>query len=382
LLTIRAMSDGKGYSSRHLENNDYYAEGERVVGQWRGRGAELLGLSGGVKTEEFEAVRQGLDPKTNEFLRLRLSADRLAADGTKLAQGRSLYDFTFSAPKSVSVMASVGSDDRLSAAHETAAAEALREMERHAAGRVRQNGADDDRTTGNLVLAVYHHDTSRELDPQLHTHAVGANLTYDGVEGRWKALQASDIYERRAYLTEVYRNALAREVRSLGYEIENRRDGGFEIAGVPPDLLTRFSQRSQQRDAAVAEFTESHGRPPTDNEVAVLVRESRADKLTSISTAEVRARQLDRVSPEERRGLAAIRRVGSTVRMEPAEASLEYAKAHHFERRTVAYEHELLTEALRHAAPCARSPRCPPPAATLAVSADRLAPWPSDHSCD
>ena len=78
---------------------------------------------------------------------------------------------------------------------------------------MRLNGANENRTTGNWIVAAYRHDTSRELDPQLHTHAVAANLTYDGVEGRWKALQASGLYERRAYLTEVYRNALAHEVR-------------------------------------------------------------------------------------------------------------------------------------------------------------------------
>src|SRR6202044_3881453 len=65
MLTIRAMSDGKGYSSRHLDHSDYYAEGERVTGVWHGRGAELLGLSGPVETEEFEALRQGLDPETH-----------------------------------------------------------------------------------------------------------------------------------------------------------------------------------------------------------------------------------------------------------------------------------------------------------------------------
>ena len=90
-----------------------------------------------------------------------------------------------------------------------AVAAALRELEDYAGARVRQHGANSDRTTGNLALAVYEHDTSRELDPQLHTHAVAANLTYDGAEARWKALQAGGIYERRAYLTEVYRNALA-----------------------------------------------------------------------------------------------------------------------------------------------------------------------------
>src|SRR5207245_2035319 len=115
-----------------------------------------------------------------------------------------------------------------------AVGEVLVEIETHAATRIRQDGLNEDRTTGNLVLAVYQHDTSRELDPQLHTHAVAANLSYDGTEGRWKALQASGIYERRAYLTEIYRNSLARELRMLGYEIEDRRDSkgrdsGFEI---------------------------------------------------------------------------------------------------------------------------------------------------------
>src|SRR5207248_5936515 len=144
-----------------------------------------------------------------------------------------------------------------------------------------KDGANENRPTGNLVLAVYHHDTSRELDPQLHTHAVAANLSYDGIEARWKALQASGIYERRAYLTEVYRNALGREVLALGYEIENRRDKkgrdlGFEIRGISDELLTKFSQRSQQRDQAIQKFIGQKGRQPTDKEIAVLIRETRA----------------------------------------------------------------------------------------------------------
>lgn len=359
MLTIRAMTNAQGYAARHLEHSDYYAEGERVVGQWRGRGAQLLDLSGAVKSEEFEAIRQGLDPHTGEFLRQRQSADRVAADGTTQSHGRHLYDFTFSAPKSVSVMAGLGGDDRLVKAHQNAVGEALKELESYAATRVRQDAANADRTTGNLVLAVYHHDTSRELDPQLHTHAVAGNLTYDGVEGRWKALQASEIYQRRAYLSEVYRNALAREVRSLGYETEDRRDrqgqdAGFEIRGVSDGLLEKYSQRSRQRDAAIVEFTARNGRPPTDNEVAILVRESRADKLTEISTAEVQRRQKARLSPAEIQALTDLRENALQTSpahgngQEGASPSLDYAQEHIFERVSVARDHELLTEALRH----------------------------------
>src|SRR5215831_4183717 len=312
MLTIRAMSDGQGYSARHLEHSDYYAEDERVIGQWHGRGAQVLGLSGDVNSEQFEAIRQGVDPHSGEFLRQRQSADRVAADGTTQSHGRNLYDFTISAPKSISIMAQLAGDDRFIEAHQKAVGEALKEMESYAATRVRQDGANEDRTTGNLVIAVYHHDTSRELDPQLHTHAVAGNMTWDGIEGRWKALQASDIYERRAYLTEVYRNSLAREVRGLGYDIENRRDAkgqdaGFEIRGVSDALLEKYSQRSRQRDDAIEQFTRKNGRRPTDNEVAVLVRESRADKLLEISTAEVRQRQNARLAPEERQTITRLR---------------------------------------------------------------------------
>ncbi len=105
MLTIRAMAGGGGYSSRHLEHSDYYAEGERVVGRWTGRGADLLGLKGEVTPEQFEAIRLGNHPGTGEFLRQRQSADRMTAAGTVRSHGRHLFDFTISAPKSVSVMA-------------------------------------------------------------------------------------------------------------------------------------------------------------------------------------------------------------------------------------------------------------------------------------
>ena len=353
MLTIRAMTDGKGYSARHLEHSDYYAEGERVKGQWRGRGAELLGLKGDVRQEEFEALREGLDPETGTFLRQRQSADRTGPDGEVQSHGRHLYDFTISAPKSVSVMAIIGGDSRLIEAHQRAVGEVLQELEKQAATRIRMGGANADRITGNLAIAVYHHDTSRELDPQLHAHAVAANLTYDGAEGRWKALQASGIYERRAYLTEVYRSSLALQVRTLGYEIENRRDskgrdGGFEIRGVSRELLDRFSQRSQQRDAAIRTFVAENGRQPTDNEVAVLVRETRDDKLTEITTEEVRSRQRDRLTRDEIAGLASLQCSPRNVEVEPAAASLKYGKDHILERLSVARDHEVLTEALRY----------------------------------
>jgi hypothetical protein len=232
------------------------------------------------------------------------------------------------------------------AAHDKALREALDEAENYAAARVRLNGANEDRATANWIVAAYRHDTSRELDPQLHTHAVTANVTFDGVEGRWKALQASRLYERRAYLTEVYRSALAREVHGLGYEIEPRRDSkgrdyGFEICGVFDELLAKYSVRSAQRDAAIERFTVNHGRKPTNNEVAVLVRESRADKLTEISTEKLRKQQQARLLPEESHALRHLHEesvaCAGVILNEPALATeaLQHAKEHLFERSSI-----------------------------------------------
>ena len=91
-----------GTAQRHLEHSDYYDEHRRVQGEWHGRGAELLGLRGEVTQKQFEAVREGLHPETGEFLRPRHSADRISPDGSEQSKGRSMYDLTFSAPKSVS----------------------------------------------------------------------------------------------------------------------------------------------------------------------------------------------------------------------------------------------------------------------------------------
>jgi conjugative relaxase-like TrwC/TraI family protein len=157
MLTIRAMSDGRGYSSRHLENRDYYAENERVVGRWQGRGAELLNIRGEVRTGDFEDLCQGVDPGTGEFLRQRQSADRIASDGTTQSRGRHLYDFTISAPKSVSIMAVLGDDQRLIDAHENAVAQALEELETYAASRVRQPGANAGTASDRRAAVGSHH---------------------------------------------------------------------------------------------------------------------------------------------------------------------------------------------------------------------------------
>jgi DNA-binding PadR family transcriptional regulator len=133
----------------------------------------------------------------------------------------------------------------------------------------------------------------------------------------------------------------------LGYEIENRKNG-FEIKGVSQDLIEEYSQRSKDRDEAIAAFIETHGRTPSDDEIAILVRESRPDKLIEISTEEVRKAQFARLTREGVRELAQVReradRNQDKVKTLSAEQSLQHGLDHVFERVSVAKDFEVLAE--------------------------------------
>jgi len=342
------MTDGASYLGRHLCHSDYYDEQRRVQGQWQGLGAERLGLKAGqpVDAQVFDQLRQNVNPVTGERLTMRTNTVRQKG-AREVSNRRCFYDVTISAPKSVSIMAQVGGDERLVTAHTKAARFALGEAEKATQVQVSLGRAKGRRFTGNLIAAEFGHDTSRALDPQLHNHYVVMPATWNEERQRWMALEARELYEQTKYLTEVYRNELAKEVGRLGYEIE-RRGHGWEIKGV--ESLERFSQRSAVRDTAVAAEEKQVGRKLTNDERAVVVRETRTDKLREISTAEVRALQRGRLSTDEYTALQKVRAgavAARPVQMEPPRRVLSLAAEHCFERQTVVQEHELLASALR-----------------------------------
>ena len=334
------LADAEKYFDEHLAQNDYYAAGEIRPGQWIGVGTERLGLKNAVMREQFQALCENQNPETSE---------RLTQRQQKEDKRRVFYDFTCSAPKSVSVLAITLDDDRLVTAHEEATRIAFRELETFAATRVRKQGNQRDRTTGNLVAAAFTHTSSRALDPQLHTHFTVFNATFDESERCWKALQAGGMYDAIRYGTAVYRNELAKRVREIGYRTVPAKHG-FEIEGVSPDVLKRFSKRSQQRDAVVKELEQKLGHKLSNNAIALAVHQSRAKKVKGISTTEVRERQLAQLQPDE---LQALQKLSTSVQRtrQPHTAGLEnqtldYAVAHVFERKSVVPEHELLNAAL------------------------------------
>ena len=336
------LADAEKYFDEHLEQNDYYSAGEIRPGQWVGTGTERLGLKQNVSREQFHALCENRNPQNHERLTLRQK---------KEDKRRVFYDFTCSAPKSVSVLAVTLNDDRLVTAHETAARIAFRELETFAATRVRKEGSQKNRSTGNLVAAAFTHTTSRALDPQLHTHFTVFNATFDNTEQCWKALQAGGMYDAIRYGTAVYRNELAKQIQSIGYRIRSAKHG-FEIEGVSDEVLKRFSKRSQQVRRVVLEMEEKLGRKLSNNAVALAVHQSRASKLKGISTAEVRERQLAQLQPDELRALeklsTSVQPIAQVRQAQSERVVLSYAIAHVFERKSVVPEHELLDAALSH----------------------------------
>jgi conjugative relaxase-like TrwC/TraI family protein len=134
------------------------------------------------------------------------------------------------------------------ALHNEAVRHTMLELEKLAETRVRKSGQNGERVTSNLVTACFRHETSRELDPHLHTHCVVFNATFDPTENRWKALHPAGLYRAQAFATNYYRHELCKGLRALGYEIKNS-PRGFEIKGVPASVITRFSKRNQQIEA-------------------------------------------------------------------------------------------------------------------------------------
>ena len=245
------LKNAREYFEEHLCVGDYYDEGQRVAGEWIGLGAERLQLSGKVRVEDFLRLCENKNPVTGETLTQRLTTTRTEG-GESAANRRIFFDFTFSPPKSVSIAGLMGEDERILEAHTRAVRSALRKFEAFAATRIRAGGAQSDRLTGNFVTALFTHDTSRSLDPHLHTHCIVFNATFDAVGNRWKALQNYELLRARKFAENAYHHELAHELRTFGYQVRNRARGDFEIEGISEQLCERFSKRHTQIDDALA----------------------------------------------------------------------------------------------------------------------------------
>lgn len=349
------LKNAEEYFEEHLAVGDYYDEGQCIAGEWIGLGAERLELSGKVRAEDFLRLCENQHPTTGETLTQRLNTTRTEG-GEKAANRRIFFDFTFSPPKSVSIAGLIGEDKRILEAHERAVRSAILEFEAFAATRVRTGGAQGDRLTGNFPAALFTHDTSRALDPHLHTHCIVFNATFDGTENRWKALQNYELLRARKFAENAYYHELARELRTFGYRVRNRARGDFEIEGVSNDLCERFSKRHTQIDEALAKLLADKPELTGGNFQDLreqLATTERSRKQKTLSRDELRRLWNAQLSATEQ---AALQQLSSSPDQDVQEKkgltvseAVQWAEDHLFDRNSVVLECQLWQEALGRA---------------------------------
>jgi conjugative relaxase-like TrwC/TraI family protein len=357
MLTIsKPLSAGqaRAYHAEEFGNarENYYTEGERITGEWHGKLAEQWGLKGEVREENFQRLSEGQHPITGEQLvRYQTPREYVNDSGEKIKtmEHRAGWDATFSAPKSVSLTALVGGDERVREAHRESVGVALDELEKYVQARLGGNLPAE--TTGKWVAAKFEHDSARPVDgyaaPQLHTHVVFFNLT-ETANGETRALQPQELYRTQQYATAVYRSELASRLKELGYEIERGESGQPEIKGYSKEYLEASSPRRQQIEEHLAEQGVRGA-----GAAQIAAHQTREGKL-ELSHEEMQERHREMAAQfghQPERVIEAAKEKTQHIErdapQEKAQSAVTFSKERNLEREAVADERALLRDALK-----------------------------------
>src|SRR5271163_3800506 len=362
MLTIsKPLSAGQAQTYHAKEftapEQNYWKQGGEIKGEWHGKLATEYGLADAVSANDFSQLSEGRHPETGEQLvRHRKVQEYQSGSGKTVApvEHRAGWDATFSAPKSVSLTALVGGDDRVRQAHREAVNIALDELERYTQARIGGNHAAQ--TTGRFIAAKFEHDTARPVDgyaaPQLHTHAVIFNLAQLD-DGSTRALQPRALFESQQFATAVYQSQLTYQLRDLGYELESGRSGAPDIKGYSREYLDASSPRRQQIEEALTRSGRSGA------EASEIAAHNTRDKKAALTPDEVMAahrhlaaeygNEARRVVQEAReRALGLNPSAASTPDVAiRAQDAMSYARDRNIEREAVTDERALFRDALR-----------------------------------
>lgn len=352
ILTNKDIARTSDYYEDGID--DYFAK-ENGACEWQGNGASELNLQGSVESERFRMLLAG---KISDSARISRASTR---QDSKQRLG---IDLTFSAPKSVSMQALIHGDVAIIRAHEKAVQRTIAVAEERALARKKVGGKSYIEHTGNLTVAKFRHETNREAEPHLHTHAIVLNITKRS-DGEWRALKNDEIIKSTLYLGSVYNAELADELQKLGLPLRFGRDGNFELAHISREQLEPFSTRSAQVEGLLAEKGLSR-ESATAAEKQLANMQSRKKKEFSVDREALhrgwkrKAKELDidfnrREAPEATRNeREPIPTPAFVPADEAAKRAVRYAVNHLTERQSVMDERVLVDTALKHAVGAAR----------------------------
>lgn len=270
MLSIAKLSSPSGALS-YYEKDGYYSKDDPEhiqATEWFGRGARELDLKGYIKADQFQSILAGQVPNGPQLGRM-IKGELTHFPGT---------DLTFSAPKSVSILAETGPDKILRRVHDRAVKSTLTWMEKNILEtRIfsRETLEQEHKNDQKMITALFRHNTSRDLDPQLHTHAVIANMV-QGQDGKWRSFDNNSLYLNKLLMGAMYRSHLAQNLARLGITMnQTHADGRFEISKVPSELLDLFSSRAKTIREKAKEFGTSN--PATLEKITLMSRSAKKE---------------------------------------------------------------------------------------------------------
>lgn len=239
MLSIANISSANA-ATNYYEKDNYYAKDDpehKHNSEWYGKGAAKLKLEGQVNKEDFQNVLKGELPN-GVVLGRKENDEIIHAPG---------IDLTFSAPKSISIQAEVYGDKKVLEVHKKSVLKTLEYIEKNfIRTRKMVDGELILEKTRNITAALFQHDVSRNLDPQLHTHCVLANIV-ERNDKEWRSAFFGRVFENKLLLGQIYRSELAHELTQIGYEIRiTGRNSLFELKNIPDTLIKDFSTRSRE----------------------------------------------------------------------------------------------------------------------------------------
>jgi conjugative relaxase-like TrwC/TraI family protein len=343
MLRIHTARSAEGVK-KYFEAADYYSQGNETVGRWGGKLAAELGLSGTVDKASFEMMCDNINAATGKSLTPRNKENRRVGE-----------DMVFSLMKDVGAFIMLLPPEQreaLLAMVEARVEHVMSVIEADVQSRIRMDGMDADRTTGNFAYAGFRHTTARPVknkppDPHPHWHMFAFNATKDAEEGRIKAAQMADIFRDRSYYEALFLSLVAGDFREKGFALERRANGKWGMAGLDSFNGT-FSKRTNEIEEEARRLNITH-----QGRKAQLGAKTRSKKNKELTPEELHADWFGQLTDDQRDAFGrACRKEFAQSREVTAREAADFAVEHCFEQYSVVPERELLRVALLHGMGC------------------------------